>query len=448
MSSEQSPDPSTRPPQRKRPRTISAEPLMDAVRGQNAYRVISRLQRHGYEAYLVGGCVRDLLVGRTPKDFDVVTDARPRQIRRLFPQNSHIIGKRFRLVHVRYGNDAIVETATFRREPEQRNGGDDLLILEDNVYGTAEEDARRRDFTVNALFLDPTHAKILDYVGGLDDLDARVLRTIGDPRVRILEDPVRILRAIKFATRLDFRIDDDTWRAMSENAGELARSAPPRVLEELLRLLRSGTALGAFRKLRSCGVLRVVLPELDRYLDGERDGEEHERAESFWRLLEALDTDVRRDYEPSTAVCVALLFHDLVDHDVERVAAERPLTVGDPVRIASAILEPIAAETRLPRRDTTLARRIIVQQRNFLRPPSKHWSRLVFAASEEFPEAFEVFRLRTLARGQGRDICEGWEQTRADALALPLDELESERKKTRGRRRRSRRRRRRGSAAE
>ena len=174
--------------------------------------MVERLQSHGHQAYFVGGCVRDLLIGRVPKDYDVATSAHPQQIKRLF-RNGRIIGRRFRLVHIYYG-DNIVETATFRSEPLNDSDGDeDLLIREDNVYGTAAEDAARRDFTVNALLLDPTTHEIHDYVEGLTDLEDRLLRTIGDARVRMAEDPVRIMRAIKFATRLDFRIEDATWRA-------------------------------------------------------------------------------------------------------------------------------------------------------------------------------------------------------------------------------------------
>ena len=250
---------------RVEPRILTAD-IPRASLNQNALRVISVLQRKGgFEAYLVGGCVRDLLLGRRPKDFDVATSAHPRQIKKLF-HNGRIIGKRFRLVHVAFEGQ-IVETATFRRAPQRGEGDDgDLLIVDDNEFGSAGEDALRRDFTINALFLDPNRDELIDYVGGLDDLEAGVLRTIGEPRVRMAEDPVRILRAIKFATRLGFRIDDDTWDAMCSNARELERSAKPRVIEEILRLLRSGTALGAFRMMRACGALRVILPHIDEYL--------------------------------------------------------------------------------------------------------------------------------------------------------------------------------------
>lgn len=414
---------------------------------RDARRVVMRLQRHGHEAYFVGGCVRDLLIGRVPKDFDVATGAHPQEIRRLF-RNGRIIGRRFRLVHVYYG-DKIVETSTFRCDPsegvEPDGDDEDLLIVEDNVFGTAEEDARRRDFTVNGLFLDPAQGRILDFVDGLADLEARVLRTIGDPRVRIAEDPVRILRAIKFATRLGFRIQEPTWNAICELAPQLARSAPPRVLEELLRLLRSGTALGAFRMLRACGALSVLLPELDAFLGPRHhpSPESTSRAEIFWRLLEALDSDVHAGFAPTTAVCVAALFAPIVEHETDADALEMPRESRELASIAGEVLEPFAVATRLSRRDFAQARRILAQQPRFTQAPSKQFSPLLFARTEEFPEALALFSLRVEARGQGWDIVEGWRARRERALRATPEELEEERRRTRQRKRRRRRSRRR-----
>ena len=170
----------------------------------DADRVVRRLAKAGFKAYLVGGCVRDILVGRRPKDFDVATSATPNEIRNVF-RNCRIIGRRFRLAHVFFG-DKIIETATFRANPreEEEDAGNDLLIRRDNVFGEEDEDARRRDFTINGLFYDVEKEEVIDHVDGLVDLDARLVRTIGDPDVRFQEDPIRMLRAIKFAARLDF----------------------------------------------------------------------------------------------------------------------------------------------------------------------------------------------------------------------------------------------------
>ncbi len=419
------------------PRIRPADDIASASLDQDALRVISRLQRQGFEAYLVGGCVRDLLLGRRPKDFDVATSAHPRQVKRAFA-NGRIIGKRFRLVHVTYG-EHVIETATFRRAPPPREDeSGDLLITDDNEFGTAEEDARRRDFTINALFLDPTRRQILDYVGGLDDLDAGVLRTIGDPRVRMAEDPVRILRAIKFATRLGLRIDDATWAAMVDMVDELGRSAKPRVLEEILRLMRSGVALGAFRMLRACGALRVLLPQIDEHLGqrGDPDPAAHERADAFWRLLEALDGDVHAGNSPATGVCIAALFLRLAERAAEVDPRNHENAGPELARAASDLLEPFALSVRLSRRDTGKAIRAIVQQRRFTQPLSKRFRPLLFARGEDFKESLDLFRLRSMAWGQGWDIYESWLERYEQARNASPDDVERERRRKRRRGRR------------
>lgn len=422
------------------PRTADAREIANSRIHQDALRVVSRLSRNGHEAYLVGGCVRDLLLGRKPKDFDVATAAHPRQIRSLF-RNARIIGRRFRLAHVVYG-DHIVETATFRTKPPQSDDEDeDPLIREDNAFGTAAEDALRRDFTINGLFLDPLDGRILDYVGGLADLEAGVLRTIGDPSVRIAEDPVRILRAIKFATRLGFRIDEATWGAMVEHAGLLERSAPARVVEEILRLLHSGTSLGAFRMLRACGGLRVLLPEVDEYL-GRRDDPDpsaHDRADQYWRLLEALDADVHAGRPPSRALSMAVVWLRIVEREAERARPGGSHDPGELYRAAEAVLERSSSSARLARKDAAIARQMISDQPRFALGAQNNPRTLLFLREPDLPESLNLLRLRVSAWGQGWDVYEGWMASYEEARALPADEVARLRKKKR-RRRRGRRR--------
>lgn len=238
----------------------------------DALRVLYRLKDANYVAYLVGGSVRDLLLGRRPKDFDIATSAHPYQVKRLF-RNCWIIGRRFRLAHVRFGTK-IVEVATFRRqvaavteEPGDTApdaGQRDLLIHHDNTFGTPEEDAFRRDFTINALFYDIATFSIIDYVGGLHDLKERVVRAIGDPEERFQEDPVRMLRAIALAARLDFAVDPPVADAIRRVGPEIARSAPARLLEEYYKILRAGAAERTFRWLGEVGLLQSITPELQR----------------------------------------------------------------------------------------------------------------------------------------------------------------------------------------
>src|SRR5687768_8218251 len=244
----------------------------------DALKVLYRLHQSDYIAYLVGGSVRDLLLGRRPKDFDIGTSAHPYQIKKLF-RNCWIIGRRFRLAHVRFGVKTI-EVATFRRpvsqeelaaaeepQPEtaMRSEGDespDRLVHRDNTFGTPEEDAFRRDFTINALFYDIATFSIIDYTGGLDDLRNGLLRCIGVPEERFQEDPVRMLRAVTMAARLGFEIDPPIDAAIEARREEIARSAPARLIEEFYKLLRSGASERAFRMLAERKLLEPIAPEL------------------------------------------------------------------------------------------------------------------------------------------------------------------------------------------
>jgi poly(A) polymerase len=226
----------------------------------DALKVLYRLKSHNFIGYLVGGGVRDLLLGRKPKDFDISTDAHPQQVKKLF-RNCFIIGRRFRLCHVRFGKK-VVEVATFRRQAEAEEG--DTLIRRDNTFGTAEEDAFRRDFTVNALFYDIATFSVIDYVSGLEDLEKRVIRTIGDPGVRFKEDPVRMLRAVALASRLEFTIDRDTVEAIRFLRGEIVKSSPARILEEFYKILRQGASRRTFQSLHETGLLAYLFPEADR----------------------------------------------------------------------------------------------------------------------------------------------------------------------------------------
>jgi poly(A) polymerase len=295
----------------------------------DALKVLNRLRHFGHVAYLVGGSVRDLLLERRPKDFDIGTSAHPYEIKRAF-RNCWIVGRRFRLAHVKFGLKTI-EVATFRRQISEADldtgpapggseavAGDageittaddhakgpaaaagtsrDHLIYRDNVFGTPEEDAFRRDFTVNALFYDIATFSIIDYVGGLDDLRQRVIRCIGDPDIRFREDPVRMLRAIVLAARLDFTVDPPIVDAIRRHASEIARSAPARLLDELYKILRSGASERAFRELADVGLLQWIAPELLAIKDN-----------ALWQSLASLDAYRRQSAAPPESLTNAVL---------------------------------------------------------------------------------------------------------------------------------------------
>jgi len=234
----------------------------------DALNVMYRLKSHGYLAYMVGGGVRDLLLGRRPKDIDIGTNAHPQQVKKLF-RNCFVIGRRFRLCHVRFGRK-VIEVSTFRRQAPAEEG--DTLIRRDNTFGSPEEDAFRRDFTVNALFYDIATFSVIDYVDGLPDVKGRIIRTIGDPMVRLREDPVRMLRAVALAARLSFSIDRDTFEAIRSLRGEIVKSSPARILDEVYKILRQGESRRTFQLLHDVGLLAYILPEADRAIaeQGER----------------------------------------------------------------------------------------------------------------------------------------------------------------------------------
>src|SRR4029077_2480422 len=241
----------------------SEHPISRRDIDKNALKVLYRLHSYGYLAYLVGGSVRDLMMGRKPKDFDVGTNAKPNEIRRLF-SNSRIIGRRFRLVHVFLHDGRVVEGSTFRRDPdpeEQRGEPGELLITSDNAYGTPRQDAFRRDFTINALFYSIADFSVIDHVGGIEDLERKLVRAIGDPGVRFQEDPVRTLRACEFAGRLGIGIETKTQEAIHLHRKELEKASPARVTEEIVQLLKCGRAGGAMQWMLELGLLEVLLPE-------------------------------------------------------------------------------------------------------------------------------------------------------------------------------------------
>lgn len=373
------------------PARRAAVPLDEDKIDPDVQKVIRRLTRSGYEAYLVGGCVRDLLLDRRPKDFDVATSARPEEVRALF-RNSQVIGRRFRLVHVRFHGGKVIEVATFRRKPviETNEDGEGGMIRSDNVFGEAHEDALRRDFTINALFYDLDRREILDWVGGLEDIERRVVNTIGDPVVRFREDPVRILRALKFAGRLDLGIAPHVYDAIVFCRGTLELAARARVAEEVLRLLRGGRARRTIFLAWETGVLELLLPELAAILY-DSFASEGDPAESaahrIFRLLEYIDnaTETRSALE-DTVLWTLLLLEPLKE------AADGS---SDPSGAAIDLLEPMMDRLAIPRRFSDGMRRILQALPRILAGKVSR-----FAKSELFGASLDVAEADLYARNR------------------------------------------------
>ena len=429
-------------------------PIPEADLDPDAVRIVRRLVRFDHTAYLVGGCVRDLLLERTPKDFDIATAATPRQVRRLF-SNCRIIGRRFRLAHIYFQNGKIIEVATFRardlEEPVEQQEGDDLLIREDNVFGTPEDDAMRRDFTINALFYDLTNGTVIDHAGGLHDLRRRLVRTIGEPGIRFREDPIRILRAIKFAARLGFDIEQGTHRALVGLRGEIPKAAPPRVLEELIRFCRGGAARASFALLDETGVLEVVLPEIAASFDRVQGARG-----MAWGLLDGLDRRTSDGQEPAAGTILALL---LLPAMVPRLGWDgtpaKPLRGPAAREMADDLLRPVALRLRVSRRDQEHVRQMFVALQRMVPMGSP---RRGFVASLVRRPAFDdaLFVVQTLAASMGGELvaaAEFWqeaaqrrgtapppeaaEERGAEAVAEPAGEERPSRRRRRRRRARS-----------
>jgi poly(A) polymerase len=366
-------------------------------------RVVSRLKGAGYEAYLVGGCVRDLLLGREPKDFDVATNAHPEQVEHLF-RNCRLIGRRFRLAHVRFGRE-IVEVATFRGgqvDSEASDQSDSGRIVRDNVYGTTlEEDALRRDFTVNALFYDSGDGSVVDYTGGLADLRLGSMRLVGNPQLRYREDPVRMLRAVRFAAKLGFRIHPDSEAPLFE-LGYLLEDIPPaRLFEEVLKLFMGGCAVQTFELMRHYQLFRHLFPQTEASLE--------QSGPHIGLLTLALtNTDVR--IAEDKPVTPAFLFAALLWGPMRLLAEQlRGADTGEIQAMEAAADMVISRQIRrvaVPKRFTVPMREIWAMQPRFAQRSGKRPLRLL--AHPRFRAAYDFLLLRNAAGEPLQELCDWW----------------------------------------
>ncbi|MEQ1898199.1 MAG: polynucleotide adenylyltransferase PcnB [Vicinamibacterales bacterium] len=408
----------------------------------DALKVLYRLHQSEYEAYLVGGSVRDLLLGRRPKDFDIGTSAQPFQVKKLF-RNCWIIGRRFRLAHVRFGTKNI-EVATFRRlvtaeemaaadaDASAAAGDDaggpprDLLIHRDNTFGTPEEDAFRRDFTINALFYDIANFSIIDYTGGLKDLEARVIRSIGDPNERFREDPVRMTRAVAFAARLDFSIDPLIDDAIATHRFDIARAAPARLTDEVYKILRAGKAEKTFQMLADRRLLEPIAPEL-----------QEAAGPKLWESLAAVDRYRAEFSESPDTLTNAILMGSLVVPMGYTMQMLSPVFTADGDR-----REPKLAIGMLPlaRRDVEHLRQILTLQKRLLDVHQPEKARRALAQRGPFREALTWLEIH----GNAPEAVESWRAFLEDGDEAPAADSRPEGGDPQRRRRRRRRSGRRG----
>lgn len=368
----------------------------------NAVKVLYRLREAGFRACLVGGGVRDLLLGREPKDFDVVTDARPEQIYKLF-RNCRLIGRRFRLAHVQFGQE-IIEVATFRAHMDDDHDGDstsaieraaDGRILRDNVYGRIEEDAWRRDFTINSLYYDIENFAVLDYIGGLADIKAGVIRLIGDPNQRYQEDPVRMLRAVRFAAKLGFRLDPATEAPLHQLGHLLEQIPPARLLDEILKLFLSGHAVQTFELLRHYHLFGRLFPATEHCL--------HYQQRYFPKVLlvQALvntDSRLAEGQSVNPAFLLASLLWEPLREQMSRLQANGLSESNALESAAELVIQKQSSRVSLPRRYTLPMREIWEMQQRLQITTGKRPLRLL--THPRFRAGYDFLLLRAKAEDQ------------------------------------------------
>lgn len=368
-------------------------------------KVLYRLNKSGYEAYLVGGCVRDLLLGREPKDFDVATDASPEQVKNVF-RNCRLIGRRFRLAHVHFGRE-IIEVATFRSSNtdnnEEQRVHEDGRLLRDNVFGSIEDDVWRRDFTVNSLYYNIRDFSIIDYVGGMEDHSNATLKLIGDPATRYREDPVRMLRAVRFAVKLGFKLDDATESPIFELAPLLKGIPAARLYDESLKLFLSGKGVETFELLRHYGLYKTLFPQAERCLKTEKNN--FPRV-FIARALENSDKRIAEDKSVTPYFLMAAFLWESV-----QILAKELMCKGDEESFAyqnavSKVLSTQVKSLSIPKRVTQSMREVWLLQLRFEKRIGGRPYRLL--SHPRFRAAYDFLLLRAETGGAEMEVAQWW----------------------------------------
>lgn len=408
----------------------------------NALKVLYRLHSSGFDAFLVGGGVRDLLLSQHPKDFDIATNATPEQIRKLF-RNCRLIGRRFRLAHVMFGRE-IIEVATFRGHHQENDSqissqSEAGMLLRDNVYGTIDEDAERRDFTVNAMYYNIANYSIHDYAGGIEDLEDRLVRMIGDPETRYREDPVRMLRAIRFAAKLDFDIEEETAEPIEHLAPLLQDIPPARLYEESLKMLQTGVGLETYHLMREYNLFQQLFPAVAEHFTQDYDSYTEQMLDFS---LDSTDLRIEQGKRVNPAfMFAAMLWYPMLSI-ANRLSAEHNLQEYDAMmEAANVILDRVVQRIAIPRRHTTTIREIWQMQFRLDRRSGKRAFRLL--ELNKFRAGFDFLLMRSeIEGGNVKALADWWSsfqkadrdqrQIMVDSLGKPAGGRPKRRRRTSG----------------
>jgi len=412
---------------------------------RSALKVLYRLHKSGFQAFLVGGGVRDALLGLNPKDFDIATDAHPDEVRALF-SNCRLIGRRFRLAHVRFGRE-IIEVATFRAATDGTEKHADVehdtegRILRDNVYGGIDEDVWRRDFTCNALYYNIADFSIWDYTGGVEDVKNRRLVLIGDPDTRLREDPVRMLRAVRFSAKLDFKIDKAVAKSIHENRELLSNVPPARLFDEFLKMFQAGFASKTFDALREFGLFKMLFPETEAAL------KKDDKNLRFTRLaLENTDRRVADGKSITPMFLLGVFLWKPIEKAAEKLRQKEKMSVGQSLALAAFDVAGLQqSRVSIPRRFTSPMREMLAMQPRFDNKRGKRALRLL--EHRRFRAAYDFMMLRAAVGEVDDDTATFWTDVqtqspseRAKSFQLPSSQSSSQPsgKRKRPRRRRAR----------
>lgn len=369
---------------------------------QDALFVLKKLKDAGYLGYLVGGSVRDLLKKRVPKDYDISTSAKPEELKALFGRNCLLIGRRFRLAHIRFGHK-IIEVATFRS-----GENDEGLILNDNQWGTEEEDVLRRDFTINGLFYDAEKNAVIDYVGGFEDINSGILKTIGDPSLRFRQDPVRMIRLLKFQARFGFALADDVKQALITCKDEIIKSSPARVLEEILRMLESGSSALFFELMAKSGILECLFPCLTYFLEG-KNGHQ-----IFEYLKSADEFNLKGRYPLDRSILTSCLLYPILENEVKTKFLEKKIMphLGDIMTLSNELIKGFVTSSfsHFPRRISSTMSFILAMQYKLTPISGKRHPKPKLIRNKEFSLALIFLKLRSFINHELLETYHFWKE--------------------------------------
>lgn len=374
-----------------RPKTyITGEHDLDqSLIDADALWVVKKLQDAGYTAFLVGGSVRDLLIGQAPKDFDISTSAKPEEIKDIFKRQCLLIGRRFRLAHIRFGHK-VIEVSTFRSGDNESD-----LIIRDNQWGSEEEDVLRRDFTINGLLYDPTTHTIIDYVGGWEDIHKKVIRSIGDPMIRFKQDPVRMIRLLKFRARIEFDIDPESKKALLECKNELIKSSPARILEEFFRMLESGSSKPFLKMMHATGLLKLIFPTLSSFLGGES-------GKKIYQYLAAADqiNSNLRGQKLERPILTSCLLYPILEKEIKTqfVDKEVQVQISHILSLTSTLIKLVVTSSfaHFPKAMSANMGYIMSSQFRMTPPSGKRHYRSKLLMHKEFHLAIKFMKIRSM----------------------------------------------------